>query len=124
VISDYFDEYDKGQKGYLTLVECKKFFAMLLELDYSKAKDRVTFRKILKLVDIDNNKVAMKDAVIQFFTLPNFLEVIVNQEQEMPHNVTVNDEDLYRSESVNSEWVPLNRHDADDMDERRGSLFS
>ena len=64
MITDYFDEYDKGLKGFLTLNECKKFFAMLLELDYNKAKDRVTFRKILKLVDIDNTQMALKESVI------------------------------------------------------------
>lgn len=86
MILDYFDEYDRGQKGFLTLEECKKFFAMLLELDYNKAKDRATFRKIVKLIDIDNTQEARKENVIQFFTLPNFLEVIVKQEEEMPQN--------------------------------------
>lgn len=60
MISTYFDEYDTGAKGYLTLEECKKFFAMLLELKYTRAKDRVTFRKIMKLVDIENDKTAFK----------------------------------------------------------------
>ena len=60
MISTYFDENDVGAKGYLTLQECKKFFAILLELNYTKAKDRVTFRKIIKLVDIENTKTAYK----------------------------------------------------------------
>jgi len=35
------------------LEEAKLFFAMLLELNYALPKDRVTFRKIMKLVDVD-----------------------------------------------------------------------
>ena len=54
MISTYFDQYDTGAKGYLTLEECKKFFGLLLELNYNKAKDRVTFRKVMKLVDMEN----------------------------------------------------------------------
>lgn len=56
MISMYFDEYDIGRKGYLNLDECKKLFAMLLDLKYTRARDRVTFKKILKLIDIDGHK--------------------------------------------------------------------
>lgn len=30
---------------------------MLLELDYTQSKDRVTFRKIMKLVDVESERV-------------------------------------------------------------------
>lgn len=64
MISTYFDENDTGAKGYLTLQESKKFFAILLDLKYKRAKDRVTFRKIMKLVDIENSKTSIRQNVI------------------------------------------------------------
>ena len=49
---------------------------MLLDLNYKNPKDRVIFRKIIKLVDIDNKKIAVRANVTNFFSLPNFLEMI------------------------------------------------
>lgn len=76
-IEQYFERFDRGKKGYLNLSETKTFFALIFELDYMKSKDRVTFRKIMKLVDVDNERLVYKQNVLQFFSLPNFLEVIV-----------------------------------------------
>lgn len=65
----------------MDLVTAKKFFAQILDLKYTKSKDRATFRKIMKLVDVEGNRVALKENVLNFFTLPDFLSVIVRQEQ-------------------------------------------
>ena len=54
MIGKYFDEFDTDQKGYLTLSEAKQFFATLLDLKYSRSRDRATFRKILKVIDPTN----------------------------------------------------------------------
>lgn len=54
---------------------------MLLELDFTKANDRVTFRKIMKLVDVESERVVYKSNVLQFFSMPNFLEVIVSRDE-------------------------------------------
>jgi hypothetical protein len=43
--------YDEGAKGYLELNEAKKFFAIILDLNYNQLKDRETFRKILCIID-------------------------------------------------------------------------
>lgn len=63
----------------MTLEEAKEFFALVLDLNFKKSKDRATFRKIMKLVDIENNHIVHKPEVIQFFSLSNFLDVIVTQ---------------------------------------------
>lgn len=65
MISDYFDEYDKGNKGYLDLAETKKLFAMLLDLKWTRNRDRVTFKKIIKLIDIDGTKEIQKENLIE-----------------------------------------------------------
>lgn len=65
----------------MTLVETKQFFAALLELDYSVPKHRATFRKIMKMIDIDNQHIAYKENVLQFFSLSNFTELIVVQDE-------------------------------------------
>jgi hypothetical protein len=81
-IDQYFEKYDRDKKGYLSLSEAKSFFSMLLELDFKKANDRVTFRKIMLLVDVDSERIVYKSNVLQFFSLPNFLECIVAQDGE------------------------------------------
>jgi two pore calcium channel protein, plant len=78
-IEAYFDKFDEDKKGHLTLPEAKEFFALVLDLNFRKSKDRATFRKIMKLVDIENNRIVHKPEVMQFFSMSNFLEVIVNQ---------------------------------------------
>lgn len=39
--------------GYLDLMQAKMFFALIFDLNYHHAKDRATFRKIMRLVDVD-----------------------------------------------------------------------
>ena len=36
----------------------------------------------MKLVDVESERVVQRDNVLEFFSLPNFLEVIVNQKEE------------------------------------------
>ncbi len=35
----------------------------------------------MKLVDIENQRIVLKSAVLQFFTLSNFLDIIVVEEE-------------------------------------------
>lgn len=69
-------------------------------MKYDKAKDRVTFRKIMKLVDIDSKKIAIKSNVLHFFSLPNFLEVVVvdSNQEELPANLTMRAERTEQAE--------------------------
>jgi hypothetical protein len=46
-----------------------------MDLDYKRSQDRVTLRKVLKIVDPNNTQSATKENVIAFFALPNFLDV-------------------------------------------------
>ncbi len=46
--------YDSDNDGILNLIEAKRFFAIVLDLNYKLPSDRVTFRKIMKVLDVDN----------------------------------------------------------------------
>ena len=39
-INQFFDEYDEGDKGWLTIWEAKDFFAYVLDLNYKDREDR------------------------------------------------------------------------------------
>ena len=60
----YFNKYDKNSKGYLTVDESKQFFAVLLDLNYDLSKDRVTFWKIMKVVDVENKRIISKANIL------------------------------------------------------------
>ena len=53
-IIKYFEMFDLDNDGILSLIEAKKFFAIVLDLDYKLPRDRVTFRKIMKVLDVDD----------------------------------------------------------------------
>lgn len=59
----------------------------------------------MKLVDIDSRKIALKSNVLHFFSLPNFLEVVVvnSAQDELPANSTMR---VDRSEIItrNESW--------------------
>ena len=84
-IVKYFEMFDLDNDGILNLLEAKKFFAIVLDLNYKKPSDRVTFRKIMKVLDIDDQRIIYKANVIQFFSLPNFLNVVVANEVATDH---------------------------------------
>ncbi len=46
--------FDMDNDGILSLTEAKKFFALVLDLNYKLPRDRVTFRKIMKILDVDD----------------------------------------------------------------------
>lgn len=55
MIRQYFERFDREKKGYLDLSQAKTFLKALLDLNYTKPKDRITFRKFMKLVDLKGN---------------------------------------------------------------------
>lgn len=54
-----------------------EFFALLLNLKYSQPNHKATFRKIVKIIDLEHERKFHKQNVLKFFTLPNFMNVIV-----------------------------------------------
>jgi hypothetical protein len=77
--------FDLDNDGILNLIEAKKFFAIVLDLNYKKPSDRVTFRKIMKILDVDDQRFIYKTNVVQFFSLPNFLNAVVVEEIATNH---------------------------------------
>jgi len=90
-IVKYFEMFDLDNDGILNLLEAKKFFSIVLDLNYKKPSDRVTFRKIMKVLDVDDQRIIYKVNVIQFFSLPNFLNVVVANEVATDHAVVRSD---------------------------------
>jgi hypothetical protein len=43
LVADFFDIFDKEQKGFLTNFQAKKFFKFLLDLDLRKPADKAIF---------------------------------------------------------------------------------
>jgi len=75
MIRKYFKIYDKSGRGELQLDEAKKFFALILDLDFKNTNDRTTFYKVMKVVDIENQNTVKIENVVEFFSLPNFLNL-------------------------------------------------
>lgn len=79
-----YDRHDREKKGFLDLEQAKKFMSTLFELDYTQNSDRITFRKFLKIVDVNQRNIVVKQHLKQFFSLPNFLELLqVNSDLDM-----------------------------------------
>jgi len=79
-----YDRHDREKKGFLDLEQAKKFMSTLFELDYTQNSDRITFRKFIKIVDVNQRNVVVKQHLKQFFGLPNFLELLqVNTDLDM-----------------------------------------
>lgn len=50
-IEKFFDKYDEGHKGYLTIYEAKAFFGYVLDFNYRDSDDRKKLHTILKVAD-------------------------------------------------------------------------
>lgn len=75
MIRKYFLIYDTSGRGELQIDEAKKFFALILDLDFRNPNDRITFRKVMKIVDIESQNTVKIENVVEFFQLPNFLNL-------------------------------------------------
>ena len=56
----------------------------------------------MKLVDVESERVVQRDNVLEFFSLPNFLEVIVNQKEEAQGSSAAKQKQRERSNSQTS----------------------
>lgn len=74
-INFFFDKYDEGDKGWLTVYEAKAFFAHVLDLTYSEKEARIKFREIMKVADPEGANVLLKHRVMEFFRMGGFLHM-------------------------------------------------
>jgi len=74
-IEKFYDRYDEGVKGWLTVYEAKAFFAYVLDLHYSKRDDRLKFRSIMKVADPENASILLRHRVLEFFRMGGFLHL-------------------------------------------------
>ena len=74
-IEKFFDSYDDGDKGWLTIQEAKAFFAHVLDMNYRRKSARLKFRNILKVADPEGEKILLKHRVLEFFRMGGFLHL-------------------------------------------------
>ena len=60
----------------MDLSEAKTFFAFVLDLDYHIKIDQQKFTKIMKIIDPNDTKIVTKEDVLNFFSIPGFLNLI------------------------------------------------
>jgi len=61
--------FDKNQKEYLDLDEAKRFFELVLDLNYKTKAGRVKFKKIVAILVVDTDKdfKVKKENIIEYF---------------------------------------------------------
>ena len=47
----------------------------MLDLDYHKKSDQQTFKRIMKIIDPDETKIVTKEDLLEFFSIPGFLNL-------------------------------------------------
>jgi two pore calcium channel protein len=80
-LEKYYNMNDMDKKGYLKLTEIKKFFSQVLNLDYKKEDDRISFKKIMRIVDPQKTFKVQKDTIMDFFMMPGFMDQIRPQQE-------------------------------------------
>ena len=73
IIARYYQQIDKEDKGYLTVVQAREFFAITLDLDYTKKSNRDTFRQTMRILDPEGNRIIFKDRIMEFFEIGGFV---------------------------------------------------
>lgn len=107
-----FDKHDHNGNGCLEEQEAKSFLADVLDLDYTNEMHRKCANRILSIVETteDNSLVAgySLNRFIQFFTLPNFIEIAGLEDlAELKALAASNPNDL-QVEYENEQW-PLEK---------------
>ena len=74
-IEKFYEKYDEGNKGWLTIYEAKAFFAYVLDLHYTKKEDRIKFRSIMKVADPENAQILLRHRILEFFRMGGFLHL-------------------------------------------------
>ena len=74
-IEKFYEKYDEGDKGWLTIYEAKAFFAYALDLHYTNKEDRLKFRSLMKVADPEDAKVLLRHRVLEFFRMGGFLHL-------------------------------------------------
>ena len=110
-IEKYYSLYDPHDKGFLSVREAKKFFALVLDLDYKDRKDRTAFKKIMKVVDPDSEKFVYKENIVHFFSMPGFIDIIKPQEEDRGSflNMSKEDDEELSDGNSASDVTPRNR---------------
>ena len=73
IIARYYKQFDEEDKGYLTIVQARQFFALTLDLDYSKKAHRDTFRQTMRIIDPEGNRIIFRDRILEFFEIGGFV---------------------------------------------------
>ena len=72
IIERYYRQFDEENKGYLTIVQARRFFALTLDLNYHRKAHRDTFRQTLGIIDPERHRILLRDRVLEFFEIGGF----------------------------------------------------
>ena len=102
-VMKFYDQYDEDNKGYLTIRQARKFFATILDLDYKHKSHRNTFVKILKIIDPEEQKLVLKERIVDFFEIRGFLNIKqLEEEHKNMQKSSDSDEEEIFSDTDNS----------------------
>ena len=72
-VEKIYNRFDTEGKGYLTISQARKFFAVTLDLNYKLKSHQKIFRKTLKHLDVEELKEIRKERIMTYFALGGFL---------------------------------------------------
>lgn len=67
LIESFFEVFDEDKNGYLDLMELKRFFSFLLDLDFRKPEHKITFRKAMAIIDPKGTHRVQKPEIVALF---------------------------------------------------------
>jgi hypothetical protein len=70
-----FDILDTEGTGTLNLQKSKIFLKKVLNLNYRREKDQLTFKRIMKMVDPENKNILKRERILDYFSIQGFLNV-------------------------------------------------
>ena len=67
------------------MAEAKRFFTLVLNLNYKNEDDRTSFKKVMRICDPQRTFRVQKDVLMDFFMMPGFIDQIRPEETKVVH---------------------------------------
>ena len=74
-ITIIFKQHDRNANGVLEHMEAKAFLADVFDFDYHNEVHRNTAKKILEIIDVEDNQLYRLERFLQFFRRTDFIEI-------------------------------------------------
>jgi len=93
-VEKIYNKFDTEGKGYLTISQARKFFALTLDLNFKYKSHQRIFRKTLKHLDVEETKQIKKERIMTYFALGGFLvlQQMDKEQKELDEEVGSNED--------------------------------